>query len=136
MKTPRTASWPDNILMMALSFLVLKALHELGHGYAVKAFGGTVHEIGIMFLVFAPMPYVDASAASEFRSKWQRALVGAAGMIVEVFIAALALYVWLAVEQGVVRALAFNAMVVAGVSTVLFKATRCATTATTFSPIC
>ena len=81
----------DNILMMALSFLVLKALHELGHGYAVKAFGGIVHEIGIMFLVFAPMPYVDASAASEFRSKWQRAFVGAAGMIVEVFIAALAL---------------------------------------------
>ena len=74
-----------------------------------------------MFLVFAPMPYVDASAASEFRSKWQRALVGAAGMIVEVFIAALALYVWLAVEQGLVRAFAYNVMVVAGISTVLFN---------------
>ena len=111
----------DNLLIIALSFVVLKTLHELGHGYAVKAFGGTVHEIGVMFLVFAPMPYVDASAASEFRNKWHRALVGAAGMIVEVFIAALALYVWLAVERGVVRALAFNVMVVAGVSTVLFN---------------
>ena len=111
----------DNILIMALSFLVLKALHELAHGYAIKAFGGIVHEIGIMFLVFAPMPYVDASAASEFRSKWQRALVGAAGMIVEVFIAALALYVWLAVEQGLVRAFAYNVMVVAGISTVIFN---------------
>ena len=79
---------------------MLKALHEFGHGYAVKAFGGAVHEFGVMFLVFAPVPYVDASAASEFRSKWRRALVGAAGMIVEVFIAALALYVWLAVEAG------------------------------------
>src|SRR4029077_13640502 len=107
--------------MMSVSFLVLKALHELGHGYAVKAFGGTVHEIGIMFLVFAPMPYVDASAASEFRSKWQRALVGAAGMLVEVFIAALALYVWLAVEQGLVRAFAYNVIVVAGISTVIFN---------------
>ena len=111
----------DNMLMMALSFLVLKALHELGHGYAVKAFGGIVHEIGIMFLVFAPMPYVDASAASEFRSKWQRALVGAAGMIVEVFIAALALYAWLAVEPGIVRAFAYNVMVVAGISTIIFN---------------
>jgi putative peptide zinc metalloprotease protein len=36
-------------------------------------------------------------------------------MIVEVFVASLALYVWLAVEPGFVRALAFNAMVVAGV---------------------
>jgi putative peptide zinc metalloprotease protein len=111
----------DNILPIALSFVVLKAFHELGHGYAVKAFGGAVYEIGIMFLVFAPMPYVDASAASEFRSKWQRALVGAAGMIVEVFLAALALYVWLAVEQGLVRALAYNVIVVAGISTLLFN---------------
>lgn len=111
----------DNIVMMTLSFLVLKALHELGHGYAVRAFGGAVHEIGVMLLVFAPMPYVDASAASGFRSKWQRALVGAAGMIVEVFLAALALYVWLAVEQGLIRSLAYNVIVVAGISTVLFN---------------
>ena len=111
----------DNLLLIGLSFVVLKTLHEFGHGYAVKAFGGTVHEIGVMFLVFAPMPYVDASAASEFRSKWRRALVGAAGMIVETFVAALALYVWLAVEPGIVRAAAFNAMLVAGVSTVVFN---------------
>ena len=111
----------DNILLVGLTFLALKTFHELGHGYAVKAFGGTVYEIGVMFLVFAPMPYVDASAASEFRSKWQRALVGAAGMIVEVFLASLALYVWLSVEQGLVRALAYNVIIVAGVSTVLFN---------------
>ena len=106
---------------LALAFLALKALHEFGHGFAVKAFGGAVHEFGVMILVFAPLPYVDASAASAFRSKWRRALVGAAGMIVEVFFAALALYVWLAVEPGLVRALAFDAMLVAGVSTVMFN---------------
>ena len=111
----------DNIVLLALVYLVLKALHEFGHGFAVKAFGGAVHEFGVMILVFAPLPYVDASAASAFRSKWRRALVGAAGMIVEVFFAALALYVWLAVEPGLVRALAFDAMVVAGVSTVVFN---------------
>ena len=111
----------DNLLLMALSYTVLKTLHELGHGYAVKAFGGAVHELGVMLLVFAPVPYVDASAASEFRSKWRRALVGAAGMIVEVFLAALALYVWLAVEEGFVRALAYSVMLVAGITTVLFN---------------
>jgi putative peptide zinc metalloprotease protein len=108
----------DNLVPMALSFLILKALHELGHAYALKRFGGEVHEIGVIFMVFVPMPYVDASASAEFRSKWQRVLVGAAGMIVEVFIAALALYVWLAVEPGLVRALAYNAMLVAAISTV------------------
>jgi putative peptide zinc metalloprotease protein len=111
----------DNILLLALTYFVLKALHEFGHGFAIKAFGGAVHEFGVMLLVFAPVPYVDASAASEFRSKWRRALVGAAGMMVEVFFAALSLFVWLAVEPGLVRAIAFDAMVVAGVSTVVFN---------------
>ena len=111
----------DNLLPLALVYLVLKVLHEFGHGFAVKAFGGAVHEFGVMILVFAPLPYADASAASGFRNKWWRALVGAAGMIVEVFFAALALYVWLAVEPGLVRALAFDAMVTAGVSTLLFN---------------
>lgn len=111
----------DNLLPLALVYLVLKVLHEFGHGFAVKAFGGAVHEFGLMILVFAPLPYVDASAASGFRNKWWRALVGAAGMIVEVFFAALTLYVWLAVEPGLVRALAFDAMVTAGVSTLVFN---------------
>ena len=111
----------DNLILIALCYPVIKALHELGHGYAVKAFGGAVHEVGVMFLVFAPVPYVDASASSEFRSKWRRALVGAAGMGVEVFFAGLALYVWLLVEPGVTRALAYNVMLVGGISTVLFN---------------
>jgi putative peptide zinc metalloprotease protein len=111
----------DNLLLIALCYPVIKALHEFGHAYAVKAFGGAVHEIGLMFLVFAPVPYVDASAASEFRSKWRRALVGAAGMTVEIFIAALALYVWLLVEPGMVRAMAYNVMVIAGITTILFN---------------
>jgi putative peptide zinc metalloprotease protein len=111
----------DNMLLIGLSYPVIKALHEFGHGYAAKRFGGAVHEVGVMFLVFAPVPYVDVSAASEFRSKWQRAFVGAAGMIVEVFVAALALYVWLLIEAGFVRELAYNVMLIAGISTVVFN---------------
>ena len=111
----------DNLLLLWFTFPVVKALHELGHAFAVKRWGGEVHEMGIMLLVFMPVPYVDASAASAFHEKYQRMVVGAAGILVEVFIAALALFVWLNVEPGLVRACAFNVMVVAGVSTVLFN---------------
>ena len=109
----------DNLLLLIVVFPFIKALHELGHGFAVKVWGGAVHEMGLMFLVFAPAPYVDASAASAFRSKHRRALVGAGGMVVETFFAALAMYVWLLVEPGLIRAIAFNVMFVAGVSTIL-----------------
>ena len=113
---------PQNLLALWLVFPVIKCLHELGHAYATKAFGGEVHDMGVMLLVVTPVPYVDASAASAFRNKWHRALVGAAGMIVEAFVAALAAYVWVAAEPGLLRVIAYNTIVIAGISTVLFNA--------------
>lgn len=111
----------DNLLLLWLVFPALKALHELGHAYATKAGGGEVHDMGLMFLVLMPVPYVEASAATVFRDKSQRAVVGAAGMLVELFVAALAFYLWLMAEPGLVRALLFNVMLVAGMSTVIFN---------------
>lgn len=113
---------PENLLMLWLVFPVLKLAHEFGHAFAVKARGGEVHEMGVMIMVLTPVPYVDASSAWALRSKWQRITVGAAGMMVELFIASLALFLWLAAEPGVFRALMFNVMLIAGISTVLFNA--------------
>lgn len=109
----------SNLLVLALVFPVVKAIHELSHGFATKVWGGSVHEMGLMFLIFAPVPYVDASASSTFRAKYKRVVVGAAGMLAEAILAALAMYVWVLVEPGVVRAVAFNVMLIAGVSTVV-----------------
>lgn len=111
----------ESVVLILITYPFVKALHELGHGYAVKRWGGEVHEMGVMFLVFMPVPYVDASASSAFREKWQRALVGAAGIIVELFLATIALLVWLEVEPGMVRAFAFNVMLIGGASTVFFN---------------
>lgn len=111
----------DNLLLIAVVFPLIKALHELGHATATRATGGEVHDMGVMLLVLMPIPYVDASAATVLRSPWRRALIGAAGMAVELFIAALAFYLWLAVEPGLVRAVCFNVMLVAGVSTIVFN---------------
>lgn len=112
---------PENLILMWVIFPILKAFHEFGHAFAVKRLGGEVHEMGIIFLVFTPIPYVDASAASAFRSKWERAFVGAAGLMTELFIAALALFVWVDAEPGPVRAAAYNIVFIAGVSSVLFN---------------
>jgi putative peptide zinc metalloprotease protein len=111
----------DNLVILALCFPIVKLLHELGHAYATRAGDGEVHEMGILLLVFMPVPYVDASAASGFRSKWHRVLVGSAGMLVEVFIASLFMFIWVAAEPGLLRAVAFNVILIAGVSTVVFN---------------
>jgi len=112
---------PQNLALLWLVYPVVKALHELGHAYATKKFGGEVHEIGIMLLVLTPVPYVDATAAWGFRDKRQRMLVGAAGIAVELFLGSLALFVWLWAEAGAVRAIAYNVMLISGISTLLFN---------------
>jgi putative peptide zinc metalloprotease protein len=111
----------ENLLLLSLTFPVVKILHELGHGYAAKVFGGEVHELGVMLLMGMPTPYVDASSSTAFRGKYRRIIVGAGGMLVELFLASLAFYVWLVVEPGPVRALCFNVMAVAGISTIVFN---------------
>ena len=112
---------PANLLLLLLVYPVVKAVHELGHGYAIKKAGGEVHDMGIMLLVLVPVPYVDATSASSFPDKYQRMLVGAAGILVEMFLASLALFVWLSVEYGAVHAIAYNVMLIGGVSTLLFN---------------
>jgi len=112
---------PANLLMLWILFPVTKAVHEFAHALAVKMWGGEVHEMGITLLVLVPVPYVDASAAWAFRDKHKRALVGAAGILTELFVAALALFVWLTVEPGLVRAAALNIMLICSLSTLLFN---------------
>jgi putative peptide zinc metalloprotease protein len=111
----------DNLPILLLTFPVLKLLHELGHCYAAKLGGAAVHEAGIMTLIVMPVPYVDVTGATAFPDKWRRAVVGAAGMIVETFCAGLAMVVWTHMEPGVARAAAFNVMLIAGVSTLIFN---------------
>ena len=90
-----------------------------------RRFGGEVHELGIMFLVLFPAPYVDASSAWSFRSRWERALVGAGGMIFELFVASICAFLWLAVKDSsdsYWSLFLYNVMLIASVTTVLFNA--------------
>lgn len=111
----------ESLLLLLVTYPIVKAVHELGHAYAITRWGGEVHEIGIMFLVFVPVPYVDASDSLSFASKWKRAFVASAGILVELGLAAIAMIVWVNAEPGLVRAFAFNTMLIGGMSTLFFN---------------
>ena len=111
----------SNVVLLWFTYPVVKAVHEWAHGMAVKAFGGTVREMGLMFIVFSPVPYVDATSSYRFPSKWARAVVAAAGIMAELLLGALAVYVWLMAEPGLVTAIAFNVILIAGVSTLVIN---------------
>ncbi len=112
---------PRNLMLVWLIFPLVKIVHELAHGLAVKTWGGEVHEMGISLLVLVPVPYVDASASWMFRDKHQRALVAAAGIVAELFLASVATLVWIAVEPGLVQDVALNVMLLASISTLFIN---------------
>ena len=120
---------PSNLPLLYACMVAIKLAHELGHGFACKRFGrrdptgGEVHTLGVMLMVFTPLPYVDASSCWALRSKWRRAAVAAAGMYIELAVAAVAAIVWVRATPGSqVEAMSYNLLFIAGVSTVLFNA--------------
>ncbi|HKP96416.1 MAG TPA: hypothetical protein VJ385_11730 [Fibrobacteria bacterium] len=112
---------PGNLFLLYAGLVLVKVLHEFGHAAAVRRFGGEVHVMGVMFLIFNPVPYMDATSAWAFRSKWKRILVGAAGMVVEVFVATIAVVVWAHTGPGAMHSLAYNMIFIASVSTLVFN---------------
>ncbi len=120
---------PSNLLWLYVALVGIKAIHEAGHAFACKRLGqqagrrGEVHTIGIMLMVFTPVPYVDATSSWALPSKWQRAFIAAAGMYLELAVAAVAAIVWSNTTAGTaIHAVAYNLIFVAGVSTILFNA--------------
>jgi putative peptide zinc metalloprotease protein len=117
------AQHPGNVVWAFVTFWIIKFIHELGHGFTCRRFGGEVHELGIMFLVLIPAPYVDASTAWGFPNKWHRVLVGAGGMIFELFVAAILAFVWvMTAESHPIHTFACYGMFIASVTTVIFNA--------------
>lgn len=111
----------DNLIWLYVCMASMKVLHEFGHAFVVKRFGGDVHAMGVMFLVLVPLPYVDATGSWMFRSRAARALVGAAGIIVELVLASVAAMIWANTGSGLVNSLAFNVMILGSVSSLLFN---------------
>jgi len=121
-KSARTILDPDNWLWLTLTWLVLKIVHEASHAVACKRLGGTVPETGVIFVLLAPVAYVDVTSSLRFRSKWQRIQIAAAGMYVELIIASLALLLWQRVDSELPRHLLYNVIVMASLSTLVFNA--------------
>jgi len=112
---------PENLFLLYIGFSVAKIIHELGHAALCKYFGGEVHVLGLMFLLFTPIPYVDASASWGFRNRAERLWVAMAGMLFELAFASIAIVVWAHTAPGTLNALAYNIVFTASISTLLFN---------------
>ncbi|MBI5165434.1 MAG: HlyD family efflux transporter periplasmic adaptor subunit [Magnetospirillum sp.] len=87
---------------------VAKVCHELGHAFAAKTFGCRVPTMGVAFLVLWPMLYTDVNEAWKLSDRRRRLLIGAAGILAELALAAWATLAWALLPDGTARSLAFT----------------------------
>ncbi len=84
----------QGILFLILILTVVGAVHEFGHAYACKHFGGEVHRMGVMLMYFAPCFFVDVSHSMLFENRWRRIWVAMAGIYFESYITIVAAFFW------------------------------------------
>ena len=118
----RAVQSPQFALLSLALFVPIKAVHELAHGLAVRRWGGQVHEAGLTLMMLMPVPYMDASAASNFPQRRHRLTVSAAGIMAELAIASVALQGWLVMTDGMGRDAVLATLMITGVSTLIFNA--------------
>ncbi|MGH7510140.1 MAG: HlyD family efflux transporter periplasmic adaptor subunit [Gemmatimonadales bacterium] len=111
------------LAILWLTGVVIIFIHELGHGFACKYFGGQVHEIGAMLIYFEPAFFCNVNDAWTFPELRARLWVTAAGSWIQLVLASLAAVVWWAATPGTLTAeVAFAAVLIGGVTTVFMNA--------------
>jgi len=119
--TAGTAFDGNGLVTMWFTLIVLKVIHEFGHAYACKAFGGHVPEMGIYLVLFTPLAYVDASDSWSFPKTHRRAIVTLAGVYVESMTGAIAMIVWAMTDPSALHSIAYQIVLLATVTTALFN---------------
>jgi putative peptide zinc metalloprotease protein len=112
-----------NVVVFWVTCAVVILIHELGHAYACKHFGGEVRELGFMLIYFQPAFYCNVSDAWSFPERRARLWVTAAGGWIQFFVAGIAAMVWWAAAPNTLLSnAAVAAMFIGGATTLLTNA--------------
>ena len=116
----RYSAWELFVLWCTASVIIV--IHELGHGYTCKYFGGEVHEIGAMLLYFEPAFFCNVNDSWTFPELRARLWVTAAGSWIQLVAASIAAVVWWIAAPGtLISHIALSAMIFGGVTTILMN---------------
>ncbi len=106
-------------LTFVLCLYTLKTMHEFGHALAAKHYGAYVRRMGIYMMLFTPMLYTDTTEGWKISSQKARIMIGAAGVLVEFYVACVSLFLWSVLPDGMLRSIMFYVSGASLISTIL-----------------
>ncbi len=120
----RPSSWDlQMVVVFWCTAITVIVIHEFGHGFACKYFGGEVHEMGAMLIYFQPAFYCNVNDAWTFPELRARLWVTVAGSWIQMVVAGIAAIVWYAVvPDSLVSQIALVAVLIGGATTVFANA--------------
>ena len=112
----------DSHLWWMAAWLILKIAHELGHAVVAVRVGSHIRAAGFNVYFFAPIPYVDVSDLWTIPNRWQRIACSAAGILTELAIASIAIFIAVFSQSESIRYLCCAIAVTGTVTTLAFNA--------------
>jgi len=109
----------EGMAIFGLVLVLTNILHEIGHGLVAKRYHCRVAEMGVAFIFMLPVCYCDSSDTWRLGDRYQRLMVSAGGLAIEIGLATIACLLWIVLPDGVARTLAFF-VAVTSLGTTLF----------------
>ncbi len=85
---------PQNLWTLALVWLTLKVVHELGHLAAAVRYQCKIGEVGFAWMLIAPVAFVDLTDMQRIGSRRQRIAIALGGVYFELLAGLIALGLW------------------------------------------
>ena len=116
---PNVLMTVQNLWVMAFALVIVKIIHEVGHGLTCRHFGGECHELGILFVAFLPLLYCNVSDSWLQQNRWKRIAVAGAGIGAELIIASVCTVLWASTRAGFLHTFCMNTMILCSINTLL-----------------
>ena len=109
----------EGLMFYGLTLLLVKSVHELGHGFSAKRRGCRVSSMGIAFMMMFPVLYTDTTDAWKLGHRSERLRIVTAGVRAELYLAMIATFLWSILPSGVLSSVAFFIATTSWVTSVL-----------------
>ena len=111
----------EGFTLYAVSLVLIKSLHEMGHAFMAKRYGVEVPTIGAAFIVMMPILYTNTTGAWRLSDPKQRLMIDAAGIFTELAIASICTILWVFLPEGNMRAIAFSTATVSWILSLMIN---------------